>query len=570
MTSSYHNPPIPPAHTPAFHNPPSRPAVAGILAGAVGLGLGELLAALIGPIRSPLLAVADRVVDLSPTGVREWAISTLGTLDKPVTILGTLVLLALASAGLGVLAARGRRAAAWAAAGAMGMGVIGAVAAWSGRGGGMGSGFGALAGAAVSAGALWALFGATRRTTPGVGGRDTRAPALKPDPAAAHGPNPESEPDVELDHEAPLLSPMRRRTVLGGLGVAAIVQLALAGAIRVVGGRTQAQQARSQVTLPPVDSPLAPLPKQTASAPGAGTPGLSPLITPNDDFYRIDTAFTIPSVDVDTWALTIAGGSNGPLTLSYDDLLAREQVEIDCTLSCVSNEVGGDLVGNARWQGVELAPLLAEAGVPEGATQVGATSTDGWTCGFPIETLDRPSGDATPPAIIAVAMGGEPLPLAHGFPARLVIPGLYGYVSACKWLERIELTTWEDFTGYWVPRGWSREAPIKTQSRIDVPADGATVNAGPTTIAGVAWAGIRGLAKVETRVDGGPWRPSNLGPKLSDATWRQWWTDWNATTGSHTLTVRATDGAGNTQTARPSRPDPNGATGWHAVVVTVR
>ena len=353
-----------------------------------------------------------------------------------------------------------------------------------------------------------------------------------------------------------------------GGGVVASAQLALAGASRFVGGKNEAAAGRRQGTRPAVDEQLEALPN--AGSGGGATPGLSPLITPNDGFYRIDTAFTVPSIDPATWQLTIGGGSRGPLTLSYADLLAREQIEIDCTLSCVSNEVGGSLVGNARWQGVELAPLLAEAGIPDGTTQVGATSTDGWSCGFPIETLDRPPGDPTPPAIIAVGMNGEPLPLIHGFPARLVIPGLYGYVSACKWLETIELTTWEDFTGYWVPRGWSKEAPIKTQSRIDVPAEGSTVNAGAATIAGVAWAGIRALSKVEVRVDGGPWRAATLGPELSEATWRQWWLDWDATPGRHTLTVRATDGDGVTQTAQPSRPDPDGATGWHGVVVTVR
>ena len=219
-----------------------------------------------------------------------------------------------------------------------------------------------------------------------------------------------------------------RRTLVRGLGMVAIAQLALAGAIRFVGGKSQAAAARRQVKLPAVDEQLEALPN--AGSGGGATPGLSPLITPNDGFYRIDTAFTVPSIDPATWQLTIGGGSRGPLTLSYADLLAREQIEIDCTLSCVSNEVGGSLVGNARWQGVELAPLLAEAGIPDGTTQVGATSTDGWSCGFPIETLDRPPGDPTPPAIIAVGMNGEPLPLIHGFPARLVIPGLYGYVSA--------------------------------------------------------------------------------------------------------------------------------------------
>lgn len=555
MSRSYHNPTTVPTPRSDGHSadarravPVANPATAGVLAGAVGLGTAELLAALIGPISSPLLAIADRVVDLSPTGVREWAISTLGTLDKPATIVGTLLILAAISAGLGRLAACGRRQAAWASAGAAAVALVGASAAWSGRTGGPGAGLGAIVGGAVSAVALWMLFGA-----------GTAAATDDDMPADERATGADTPPPTSI---------VGRRTLVRGLGMVAIAQLALAGAIRFVGGKSQAAAARRRVTLPAVDEQLEALPN--AGSGGGATPGLSPLITPNDGFYRIDTAFTVPSIDPATWQLTIGGGSRGPLTLSYADLLAREQIEIDCTLSCVSNEVGGSLVGNARWQGVELAPLLAEAGIPDGTTQVGATSTDGWSCGFPIETLDRPPGDPTPPAIIAVGMNGEPLPLIHGFPARLVIPGLYGYVSACKWLETIELTTWEDFTGYWVPRGWSKEAPIKTQSRIDVPAEGSTVNAGAATIAGVAWAGIRALSKVEVRVDGGPWRAATLGPELSEATWRQWWLDWDATPGRHTLTVRATDGDGVTQTAQPSRPDPDGATGWHAVVVTVR
>lgn len=579
MTPSYHNPTPTPEHpptSPAEFTPPLAPGhgagtspwMAGLLAGAAGLGTGELLAALIGPVRSPLLAVADRVVDLSPAGARDWAITTLGTQDKPVTILGTALILAAASAGLGVLAAKGRRAAALAATGAFAVGAFGAAAAWTGRNGGFGAGLGALIGGLVSAAAIWLLCGATTSVADASTAASTPAgmtPAPSPGGAALEG----------TGADRPLLTPVRRRAVLTGLGVAAVAQLAFAGAIRFIGGKGKAQAARKQVALPNVPKPLAALPVDPATdttiAGGtAGGSGLSPLITPNDQFYRIDTAFTVPSVDLDTWTVTIAGGTNGPLVLTYDDLLAREQIEIDCTLSCVSNEVGGNLVGNARWQGVELAPLLAEAGVPESATQVGVTSVDGWTCGFPVTNLERPDGDPTPPAIIALGMGGEPLPLDHGFPARLVIPGLYGYVSACKWLETIELTTWEDFTGFWIPRGWSEQAPIKTQSRIDMPSASSTVNSGATTIAGVAWAGIRSLSKVEVRVDGEAWKTAELGPELSGASWRQWWVDWDAPAGDHTISVRATDGDDATQTPKPARPDPDGATGWHSVKVTVR
>ena len=254
-----------------------------------------------------------------------------------------------------------------------------------------------------------------------------------------------------------------------------------------------------------------------------------------------------------------------PLNITYADLLARPQVERIVTLACVSNEVGGDLISNASWQGVLLADLLAEAGVQAGAEQVFSTSLDGWTCGFPVAAaLDGRD------AMIALGMNGEALPLEHGFPARLVIPGLYGYVSATKWLRTIKLTTWSAAEGFWVPRGWARDAPIKTQSRIDVPRDGERVAAGPTKIAGVAWAQHRGIEHVEVHIDDSPWQEARLATDVTDDAWRQWVLDWDAAPGTHTIQVRATDKDGYTQTAEVARPDPDGATGYHTRSVKVR
>jgi hypothetical protein len=252
------------------------------------------------------------------------------------------------------------------------------------------------------------------------------------------------------------------------------------------------------------------------------------------------------------------------LELGLDDLLAMDLVDEYVTLSCVSNEVGGDLVGNTWWTGVLLADVLDRAGVADTADQIVGRSVDGWTAGFPTEV----AFDGRP-AMVAVAMGGEPLPAEHGFPARLVVPGLYGYVSATKWLSEIELTTWDGFDGYWIPRGWAKDGPIKTQSRIDVPRRDATVAAGPTTIAGVAWAPTRSIDRVEVRVDDESWREARLSGELSDSSWVQWALDWDADPGSHRLQVRATDGTGETQTSELATPAPDGATGWHTVRVQV-
>jgi DMSO/TMAO reductase YedYZ molybdopterin-dependent catalytic subunit len=292
--------------------------------------------------------------------------------------------------------------------------------------------------------------------------------------------------------------------------------------------------------------------------------GIAPLITPNDDFYRIDTTILPPQVDPGDWTLRVTGMVDRPFELTLDELLELDRMEEFVTLSCVSNEVGGHLVGNAHWSGVPLAELLGRAGVADGATQIVGRSVDGWTAGFPTEiALDGR------PAMVAVAMNGEPLPVEHGFPARLVVPGLYGYVSATKWLSEIELTTWDGFDGYWVPRGWSKEGPIKTQSRIDVPNDRSTVDAGRVAVAGVAWAPTRSIEAVEVRVDDEDWRPARLSGVLSENTWVQWVFEWDASPGSHELRVRATDGTGEVQTAERTPPAPSGATGRHAVRVEV-
>ncbi|MDX6760367.1 molybdopterin-dependent oxidoreductase, partial [Streptomyces sp. F8] len=300
-------------------------------------------------------------------------------------------------------------------------------------------------------------------------------------------------------------------------------------------------------------------------------PGLGPFLTPARDFYRVDTALVVPRVDADTWRLRIHGeGVSRPVTLDLRELLARPLVEHDVTLTCVSNEVGGPYAGNARWLGVRLADLLREAGVrPPSrggpADQLVARSVDGMTLGTPVETVM--DGRA---ALLAVGMNGAPLPFAHGFPVRMVVPGLYGYVSACKWLSELRLTTFAAYDAYWVRRSWAQQAPVKTQSRIDTPRPYAALRAGRVAVAGVAWAQHRGIRRVEVRVDGGPWQEARLGAADGVDTWRQWVWTWEATAGLHTLEVRAVDGTGAVQTGVRAGTVPDGATGWHAVEVRVR
>lgn len=348
-----------------------------------------------------------------------------------------------------------------------------------------------------------------------------------------------------------------RRALLGGALAAGAMALAGVWA----SGRDRAQRAVDvlRAALPLPDRALAPLPTD----PAAGVPGLSPLVTPVGDFYRIDIADVIPMPAAATWQLTIDGLVERPFTLSYDELLQREVVEVDATISCVSNWVGGPLVGNARWTGVRLDALLEEAGVRPAADQVMGHSVDGFTAGFPTAVLDGRD------AIVAIGMNGVALPAEHGYPARIIVPGLYGYVSAVKWLRRIELTRFDDQVGYWVPRGWSARAPIKLTSRIDTPKDDARTSPGPKRIAGVAWSGNAGISSVEVRVDEGPWLMATLGPELARSTWRQWWLPWEATAGQHRITVRATDGDGQRQSTTPVDSMPNGAEGLHSVAVTV-
>jgi DMSO/TMAO reductase YedYZ molybdopterin-dependent catalytic subunit len=342
----------------------------------------------------------------------------------------------------------------------------------------------------------------------------------------------------------------------GAVGLGALV----AG----VFGRTLIDRGQSAPTvgepLPPASDVVPALTTAMDLAPT--TPGLTPIVVPNDRFYRIDTALLVPSVDVATWTLRIHGLVDRETTLTWDELLALPQFEQYVTISCVSNEVGGRLVGNAKWTGVRLRDVLEIAGVASSATQLVGRSVDGWTAGMPMAWVMDPEREP----MIAVQMNDEPLPRSHGFPARLIVPGLYGYVSATKWLSELELTTWEAFNGYWVPLGWAKEGPILTQSRIDTPRGSAA--AGRVPIAGIAWAPDRGISKVEVAIDG-EWSEARLSSPISDATWVQWVVAWDATPGRHTIKVRATDGAGVLQEERSSPPAPDGARGWHTTTIDI-
>jgi DMSO/TMAO reductase YedYZ molybdopterin-dependent catalytic subunit len=296
----------------------------------------------------------------------------------------------------------------------------------------------------------------------------------------------------------------------------------------------------------------------------AGIEGVARWRTPNETFYRIDTALAVPHVLPAEWRLRIHGMVDREIEIGYDELVARGLVEAWLTLCCVSNEVGGSLIGNAHWTGVPVARLLREAGVEPGADAVLQTSADGWTCGTPLEALTDGRN-----ALLAVGMNGEPLPVEHGFPVRMVVPGLYGFVSATKWVVDLEVSRFEDFSAYWTERGWSETGPVKTQSRIDVPRPGASLSAGQVAVGGIAWAQHTGISRVEVRVDDGPWGQARLAAVPNLDTWRQWAYLWDATPGDHSLSVRATDSGGYTQTGEEQGVVPDGATGWHTIGVSV-
>ncbi len=346
----------------------------------------------------------------------------------------------------------------------------------------------------------------------------------------------------------------RRRFLASALAVGAVA--AAGGGVRQAFGGSAAAAQRGDVVLPRAVSPAPAVPRGTV----LDVPGITPYLTSNKEFYRVDTALRVPDVPVDTWRLRIHGMVDREIELDFADLLSRRLVERRITLTCVSNPVGGPYVGNATWLGVPVRDLLREAGVVDGADAVKSTSADDMTIGTPLSALTTPERGA----LIAVGMNGEPLPLAHGFPVRMVVPGLYGYVSATKWLVDLEVTRFADFKAYWTTRGYAAEAPIKTSSRIDVPKPFAQLDKGKVPVAGVAWSQGRGIESVEVRVDGGAWHRADLGDEDGIDSWRQWVWQWDAEPGSHKIEVRATDSTGATQTAERVPIAPDGSTGWHS------
>ncbi len=559
-------------------------AVAGVLAAAVAIGAAQFVAGLTAPASSPVLAVGQAAIDLTPLPVKDFAISAFGTADKTVLLGGILVVLALYAAVVGIVAVRRLAFGMW------GLGLFAFIGLWAAltRPGstadylwptlaGAAAGAFTLARLADAAGRLSALPARPRLgadTDPAASGPAASGPAASGPAAEAplvpEGTTPPSPPGAAPGHsftflpnpddQGPPRGPARRRFLVGsGIAAAAAVAGTVAG--RQLATRRDVTLARGALRFPRPAVAAPPLPAGS----DLHIPGLSSFVTPNDSFYRVDTALLLPQVDPSTWQLRIHGMVQREVTITFAELLRRPLIEAYVTLTCVSDPVGGPYVGNAKWLGARLADLIRQARPRAGASQLLCTSVDGFTSGTPLQVvLDGRD------ALLTVAMNGTALPVAHGFPARMVIPGLYGYVSATKWVTDIEVTTFADATAYWATRGWSQQAPIKTESRIDVPAIGSTLRPGPTQVAGVAWAQHKGVAAVEVRVDRGPWHEARLAAVPDIDTWRQWVFQWPATPGRHVIEARATDKTGYTQTAVQAQPPPNGASGYPSAAVTVR
>jgi DMSO/TMAO reductase YedYZ molybdopterin-dependent catalytic subunit len=500
-------------------------AAVGVVAGVFTVGVATLLAALMtstglaGGTPSPLFAVGGAFVDRTPPWLKDFAISTFGTHDKVALIAGMALFLIAVCALIGIVGARRRTA------GMVAFGFFGAVGTLAVATRPHSGALDLLPTVIGTAAGLWVLSILWERADKGASG-------------------------TPVD---------RRRFLLGGAGftVAGITAATLGQSLGQ--GARLAAQSRSSVRLPEAAKPVV-----IPAGAQLDIREITPYIMPNADFYRIDTALVVPQVDATSWRLTVHGMVDHEVTIDWATLLSKPMQESLVTLMCVSNEVGGNLTGNAVWTGWPVRELLKLARPKPGADMVLSTSSDGWTAGTPLSVLTDDRN-----ALLAIAMNGQPLPFEHGFPVRMVVPGLYGYVSATKWVTDLKVTTFAQDQGYWTPRGWSALGPVKTESRIDVPRSGDRVSAGKVAVAGIAWAQHRGIKGVEVRVDNGIWQQARLADEPTVDSWRQWVLPWQATRGSHTITVRATDTEGETQTATPAPPAPDGATGWHTITVSV-
>nr|WP_083472906.1 molybdopterin-dependent oxidoreductase [Kibdelosporangium phytohabitans] len=485
---------------------------AGVLGVVAAVAVGHLVAGLLDGNASPLIAVGNTAIDLTPAPVKDWAIATFGTADKIVLLTGMGVVLLGVAAVAGLLS---RRSPAPGTVLAVVVGALGLIAVM------VRPDLGQLAILAP----LASLFA-------GVGVFRLMHRLARP----------------------PMESADRRKFLRTSAGVAAGVGLAGLGG-QLLGNRTDVEASRAAVGALKPAQPAPPMPPSADFVPR--TPR---FITSNRDFYRIDTALSVPKVLAEDWVLRIHGAVDKELTLRFADIRRMPLVERTVTLTCVSNEVGGDLISTSNFIGVPLKDILADAGVKPGADQLFSTSADGWTCGTPV-------ADIMQRGLLAIGMNGEPLPVEHGFPARMVVPGLYGYVSATKWVVDMEFNRFGDKDPYWLTRGWAQRGPIKTQSRIDSPRGSA--KAGKVTVAGIAWAQPRGVAKVEVRVDGRDWVTARLATEVNPDTWRMWEADVDLAPGERTVECRATDRTGYVQTDAIALPAPDGATGWHSVRLSV-
>ena len=502
-------------------------AVAGLGAGLAGLAVSYAVALALTIRESPVVAVAEAVIRLTPGALAEWAIQTLGHWDKPVLVAVILLLLGVLFAVAGLLC---RRAWILGALVFVVLAVVGAAAVLSRAGTTMWDLAPLLAGFATWLVALNLLVEPLQRL---------RRSA--------------DDPDESVD------SGEARRTFLIRAGVLGAFAVGSGVVGRWLGrGQRHVEETRRLLRLDGVSKPRVPAEARI------GLDGVSSWQTPADDFYLIHTAIAIPTVDPDDWRLRIHGQVENVVELTYRDLMNRQLTEAWITLNCVSNPVGGSLVGNAWWSGVRLADLLALAGPLDGADCVVQTSDDGWNCSTPLAALTDPGRDA----MLAIAMNGKALPLEHGFPVRTIVPGLYGYVSACKWVVDMEVTRFADVSAYWTERGWAEQGPVKVASRIDVPGSGDEVPAGPLSVGGVAWRQHTGIEAVEIALDGGAWQPAELAGVPSDDTWVQWAVTVDVAAGDHVVRVRAKENGGDWQTGVERDVIPDGATGWHEVDFT--